>query len=117
MWVAQVMSSSVRGWERMSRISMSHCRSASTPFSLGRCPYPVATPALETSMSLRLRTACRNNPSAMGERQMFPVHTKRTRFLLDTIERRKLGAVHVAINYQHCMTNMHAHLDFGGRHS
>src|ERR1041385_7192266 len=33
-------------------------------------------------MSLRLPISCRNNPSAMGLRQMLPVQTKRTFFTM-----------------------------------
>src|SRR5438132_9939734 len=56
-----------------------------TAYRLGGCPRTAWTPAEATSMSLRLPINRRNNPSAIGLRQILPVQTKRTLF---TISRR-----------------------------
>ncbi len=39
-------------------------------------------------MSLRLPKRCRNSPSAIGLRQMFPVQTKRTFFTVKRLRSR-----------------------------
>src|SRR5712671_5761854 len=56
-----------------------------TAYSLGGGPRTACTPAEATSISLRLPIKRRNNPSAIGLRQILPVQTKRTLF---TITRR-----------------------------
>src|SRR5512137_2631748 len=65
----------------MPEISMSTSRIARTACSLGGTPAVAPKPADITRYSLRPLAAWRNNPSAIGLRQIFPVQTNKITFM------------------------------------
>src|SRR6266404_2602035 len=85
MCVARSTRSAVSGWLRKSPMFTPSVSQTCTAYRLGGWPRTACTPAEATSMSLRLPSKRRNNPSAIGLRQILPVQTKRTLF---TISRR-----------------------------
>ena len=85
MCVARSTKSAVSGWLRKSPMFTPSVSQTCTAYRLGGWPRTACTPAEATSMSLRLPSKRRNNPSAIGLRQILPVQTKRTLF---TISRR-----------------------------
>jgi hypothetical protein len=57
-----------------------NCAQASTASGLAGWPGAACTPADDTSIFGRFLTASRKSASAIGLRQLLPVHTKRTWF-------------------------------------
>ena len=67
-------------WLRNRERSIPSSAIASTVNSLAGWPSSACRPALATRTSPRFSTMRRKSPSAMGERQLLPVQTKRTFF-------------------------------------